>query len=152
MPPGEEGICRYDGKNVVSFKPKNEGWFRRIIEDQDRNLLFARRIHGVLSCNLSAGDVSLVSFSRFPLVEPGVITLLLKQVKKHLRKLQQKKFFLCSKIGWEIFGWVPGTLSFTGMTERHLQIFLDRAAAVTATVGIHPRMLRAIPLKFPFKK
>ncbi|HEY4108742.1 ligand-binding sensor domain-containing protein [Puia sp.] len=66
MPPGEEGICRYDGKNVVSFKPKNEGWFRKIIENQDGNLLLATRIHGVLSCNLSAGDVSMASFSGFP--------------------------------------------------------------------------------------
>jgi ligand-binding sensor domain-containing protein len=66
MPPGEEGICRYDGKIVVSFKPKNEGWFRRIIEDQDGNLLFATRIHGVLSCNLSAGEISMASFSTFP--------------------------------------------------------------------------------------
>jgi streptogramin lyase len=66
MPPGEEGICRYDGKNVVNFKPKKEGWVRKIIEDKDRNLLFATRIHGVLSCNLSAGDVSTASFSGFP--------------------------------------------------------------------------------------
>ena len=66
MPPGEEGICRYDGKNLVNFKPKNEGWFRKIIEDQDRNLLFATRMHGVLSCNLSVGDLSMASFSGFP--------------------------------------------------------------------------------------
>jgi len=66
MPPGEEGICRYDGKNIVSFKPKNEGWFRKIIEDQDGNLLLATRIHGVLSCNLSAGDISMESFFSYP--------------------------------------------------------------------------------------
>jgi Two component regulator propeller len=65
-PPGEEGICRYDGKNVVSFKPKKEGWFRSIIEGADGNLLFATRIHGVLFCNLSAGGVSMASFSAFP--------------------------------------------------------------------------------------
>jgi len=65
MPPGEEGICRYDGKSVVNFKPKNEGWFRKIIEDKDRNLLFATRIHGVLSCSLS-GNLSIASFSLFP--------------------------------------------------------------------------------------
>jgi ligand-binding sensor domain-containing protein len=65
-PPGEEGICSYDGKNLVSFKPKNEGWFRKIIEDKNRNLLFATRIHGVLTCDLSAGAVSMASFSGFP--------------------------------------------------------------------------------------
>jgi ligand-binding sensor domain-containing protein len=65
MPPGEEGICRYDGKNLVNFKPKDEGWFRKIIEDKDGNLLFATRIHGVLSCTLS-GDMSMASFSGFP--------------------------------------------------------------------------------------
>ena len=66
MPPGEEGICSYDGKDLVSFKPKNEGWFRKIIEDKNRNLLFATRIHGVLSCDLSGGAVSMTSFSAFP--------------------------------------------------------------------------------------
>lgn len=65
MPPGTEGICRYDGKNVVSFKPKNEGWFRKIIEDKERNLVFATRIHGVLSCSLS-GNISMASFSAYP--------------------------------------------------------------------------------------
>jgi ligand-binding sensor domain-containing protein len=66
MPPGEEGICRYDGKTLVSYKPKKEGWVRKIIEDKNRNLLFATRIHGVLSCDLSAGDLSISSFSAVP--------------------------------------------------------------------------------------
>jgi ligand-binding sensor domain-containing protein len=66
MPPGEEGICNYDGKKLVHFKPENEGWFRKIIEDKNRNLLFATRIHGVLSCNLAAGNLTIASFSGFP--------------------------------------------------------------------------------------
>ena len=66
MPPGMEGICRYDGKTLVNFKPKNEGWFRKIIEDKNRNLVFSTRIHGVLFCDLSAGAVTAASFSGFP--------------------------------------------------------------------------------------
>ena len=66
MPPGEEGICRYDGTTLVSFKPKNEGWFREIIEDKNGNLIFATRIHGVLSCDLSVSNFSELSFSNFP--------------------------------------------------------------------------------------
>ena len=67
MPPGEEGICAFDGTNLVSFKPKKEGWFRTIIEDQDRNLLFATRIHGVLHYSVSSASPAIASFSEFPM-------------------------------------------------------------------------------------
>ena len=66
MPPGEEGICRYDGKTLVGYKPKDEGWFRKIIEDKNRNLIFATRMHGVLSCDPTANNFSELSFSNFP--------------------------------------------------------------------------------------
>ena len=66
MPPGEEGICRYDGKTLKSFKPKNEGWFRSILKDKNGNLLFATRIHGVLFCDLSIYNLSIASFTDFP--------------------------------------------------------------------------------------
>lgn len=65
MPPGEEGICRFDGKTLLSFKPRQEGWFRRIIEDQNGNLIFATRKNGVLFCDLSEGPVSESSFVPF---------------------------------------------------------------------------------------
>jgi len=66
MPPGEEGICRYDGKTLEGFKPKNEGWFRMIIEDTSGDLLFATRHRGVLSCDLSVPDLSVALFVPFP--------------------------------------------------------------------------------------
>lgn len=47
MPPGMEGICRYDGKTLVSFKPENEGWIRNIIETKNGDLLFTTRRKGV---------------------------------------------------------------------------------------------------------
>lgn len=47
MPPGYEGFCRYDGKNLESFKPKNEGWIRNVIESKNGNLLLATRHYGV---------------------------------------------------------------------------------------------------------
>ena len=49
MPPGYEGFCRYDGKMIQSFKPKNEGWFRKVIESRNGNLLLATRHFGVWS-------------------------------------------------------------------------------------------------------
>ncbi len=47
MPPGYEGFCRYDGKKVERFKPKNEGWIRNVIESKNGNLLLATRHYGV---------------------------------------------------------------------------------------------------------
>lgn len=47
MPPGYEGFCRYDGKMVESFKPKNEGWIRNVVESINGNLLLATRHLGV---------------------------------------------------------------------------------------------------------
>ena len=49
MPPGYEGISRYDGKMIEGFKPKNEGWFRKVIESKKGNLLLATRHFGIWS-------------------------------------------------------------------------------------------------------
>ncbi|MFN0116859.1 MAG: two-component regulator propeller domain-containing protein [Elusimicrobiota bacterium] len=49
MPPGYEGFCRYDGKMIESFKPKNEGWIRNVVESKNGNLLLATRHFGVWS-------------------------------------------------------------------------------------------------------
>jgi ligand-binding sensor domain-containing protein len=48
MMPGNEGIHRYDGKSISSFKPNGEGWVRNVIEGKDGNLYFATRHNGVL--------------------------------------------------------------------------------------------------------
>lgn len=47
MPPGFEGFCRYDGKKIERFRPKNEGWYRQVIESRNGNLLLATRRYGV---------------------------------------------------------------------------------------------------------
>ena len=47
MIPGNEGICRYDGKAIDNFKPSNEGWIRKVIEDKNGTLYFATRHNGV---------------------------------------------------------------------------------------------------------
>ena len=47
MPPGYEGFCRYDGKMVECFKPKNEGWIRNVVKSKNGNLLLATRHFGV---------------------------------------------------------------------------------------------------------
>jgi ligand-binding sensor domain-containing protein len=45
-PPGNEGICRYDGQSVRSYKPNGDGWIRTIKVDKKRNLWFGGRLHG----------------------------------------------------------------------------------------------------------
>ncbi len=49
MPPGSEGFCRYDGKKIESFKHKNEGWIRKVIQSKNGDLLLATRRYGVWS-------------------------------------------------------------------------------------------------------
>ncbi len=51
MPPGEEGICKYDGKSISSFKPNGDSWIRYIKEDKNGNLWFGGRLHGNFSYN-----------------------------------------------------------------------------------------------------
>jgi ligand-binding sensor domain-containing protein len=45
-PPGEEGVCRYDGRYITSSKPNGDGWVRYIREDKNGNLWFGGRGHG----------------------------------------------------------------------------------------------------------
>lgn len=49
MPPGFEGFCRFDGKTIQSFKPKNEGWYRQVIESRNGDLLLVTRRYGIWS-------------------------------------------------------------------------------------------------------
>ena len=46
VPPGDEGVCLYDGKSIKSFKPNGDSWIRYIREDKKGNLWFGGRIHG----------------------------------------------------------------------------------------------------------
>ena len=45
-PPGMEGVIRYDGKSISSFKPNGDSWVRYIKEDKNGNLWFGGRSHG----------------------------------------------------------------------------------------------------------
>lgn len=46
-----EGIGFYDGKSLTNFKPQNEGWIRKITEDNNGTLLFATRHIGLITHN-----------------------------------------------------------------------------------------------------
>jgi ligand-binding sensor domain-containing protein len=46
MPPGEEGVCYYDGKNLTHSKPNGDSWIRYIIEDKDGKIWFGGRSRG----------------------------------------------------------------------------------------------------------
>ena len=47
MPPGMEGLGRYDGSSLTSFKPGGEKWIRSVIEDRDGILWLGTRHKGV---------------------------------------------------------------------------------------------------------
>jgi ligand-binding sensor domain-containing protein len=49
MPPGYEGLIKYDGKSLTRFRPQDEGWFRNIVKSKNGNLLLATRHYGVWS-------------------------------------------------------------------------------------------------------
>ena len=46
MPPGMEGVCRYDGKSITSSKPNGDSWICSIIEDKKGKLWFSGRAKG----------------------------------------------------------------------------------------------------------
>jgi len=41
-----EGVCRFDGKTVASFKPNDDDMFYSILQDKNGNLWFGTRDHG----------------------------------------------------------------------------------------------------------
>jgi ligand-binding sensor domain-containing protein len=47
MPPGMEGLCRFDGTSVTRFNPGGEKWIRSVIEDRNRILWLGTRHKGV---------------------------------------------------------------------------------------------------------
>ncbi len=46
MLPGQEGLCRYDGKSITRFKPGGDGWIRYVIEDKNGIIWSAGRHQG----------------------------------------------------------------------------------------------------------
>ncbi len=46
MPPGGEGIIRFDGTSITSYKPNGDGWIRTMLEDKSGNLWFGGRGQG----------------------------------------------------------------------------------------------------------
>jgi ligand-binding sensor domain-containing protein len=42
-----EGVCRYDGKSIINYKPNNEEWFRGLLEDKNGNIWAGTRYRGV---------------------------------------------------------------------------------------------------------
>jgi ligand-binding sensor domain-containing protein len=47
MPPGYEGLCRYDGIKIESINREAEGWYRNIVQSKNGNLLLSTRHYGV---------------------------------------------------------------------------------------------------------
>ncbi len=42
-----EGVCRYDGKSIINFKPDGEMWFRGLLADKNGNIWVGTRYKGV---------------------------------------------------------------------------------------------------------
>lgn len=58
MPPGEEGLCRFDGTTLTQFKPGGESWLRTVLEDREGVLWLGTRHVGTWKLDGAA-------FSRF---------------------------------------------------------------------------------------
>lgn len=43
-----EGLCRYDGKELVNFKPNKEVWYAGLYEDREGRIWIGRRTKGVV--------------------------------------------------------------------------------------------------------
>lgn len=59
MSPGQEGICRFDGKSITSFKPYGNGWIFMILEEENGDLLFDTRQSGV--CRYDGKNITNIS-------------------------------------------------------------------------------------------
>jgi ligand-binding sensor domain-containing protein len=42
-----EGVCRFDGKSITSFKPNNEVWFSSLMEEKNGDIWVGRRTKGI---------------------------------------------------------------------------------------------------------
>ncbi|QMW04554.1 ligand-binding sensor domain-containing protein [Spirosoma foliorum] len=42
-----EGVCRYDGKSIINYKPDNEGWFRGLLADKSGAIWVGTRYRGI---------------------------------------------------------------------------------------------------------
>ena len=70
MPPGMEGLCRYDGNTLTSFTPGGEKWIRYILEDKGGRLLIETRQNGLWRYDGK-------EFTKFPVAENVAITALI---------------------------------------------------------------------------
>lgn len=68
--PGSDGICRYDGKSITSFKPNADSWIRYLVADRKGNIWIGTRHEGVWRYDGNAfsvfskrGDVGLAAMA-----------------------------------------------------------------------------------------
>lgn len=67
MPPGMEGVCRFDGKAITHSKPNGDGWIRYINEDKNGIIWFGGRLHGNFTYDPKAEKAGGQAFSLFTL-------------------------------------------------------------------------------------
>lgn len=82
MPPGGEGICRFDGKSLTNVKPYGDGWIRKIIRDRAGNIYIATRHNGVCRYNALSGEF--VNISAKPGINNSSVTSISPDSKGNL--------------------------------------------------------------------
>lgn len=75
-----EGICLYDGKSLINFKPQDEGWIRTITEDKNRTLLFATRHIGIITYD----GKNFINFSEPQKIRKDLINTVLVDSKSNI--------------------------------------------------------------------
>jgi len=58
---GDEGVCRYDGKSIISFRANGIVWVRNIIEAKDGNIYIGTRRNGV--CRYDSASGGFINFT-----------------------------------------------------------------------------------------
>jgi len=75
-----EGIGFYDGKSLINFKPQNEGWIRKMIEDKNGTLVFATRHNGMITYD----SKNFTNFSEPKNIRKDLITTVLADSKGNI--------------------------------------------------------------------
>ena len=75
---GGEGVCRYDGKFITSYKPNGDAWVPYTLEDKTGNIWFSGRKYGYFRFDGKSFTDFTENIGFSPIVEEKVGTICLK--------------------------------------------------------------------------
>ena len=76
---GEEGVCRYDGKFITSYKPNGDAWVPYILEDKAGNIWFSGRTNGYFRYDGKTFTDFTKNLPFSPIIEDTTGTICLKE-------------------------------------------------------------------------